>query len=568
MNLVLVNLLKSFRATHEIDVKLPEEKAFEYFVNSLLAQGLSPAKVDPVAITAADDDAGIDGIIVALDGEIVVSLDEAEEIFKRPKHQFEAEIVLTQVKTSEHFSKAEITNFSDGVYDFFSSNPKLPHGKWTSDARELVFSLFESAAKLKGGRPSLRLVFATTGSYRHEPELRAAFEIMQDKVTQYGLFSAVKAEPLDRDSLIEKSSKLKTDVVAELPCIGSAAYPIVDGITSAYVAVVRAKDLVDRLLLDESGSPRPFIFDENVRDFLGIDNEVNDKMQNALADEKMRSRFGIMNNGVTIISPAVTNRGTTFTLKQFQIVNGCQTSNTLLEQRASLSDDVVITAKIVEASDPEVIASIIKATNSQTKVDESAFLSLSPVARKIEKYFQARAQTHPTEPELFLERRQGQFRATDVTQSRIINLKDLFRAVAAFWFDRPDLAARYPAEITKELKILLESSNREIVYFTAAMALYRVGLLISARKVPQDFIKARWHLLMCLKYVAKAGDAPNINHRKADTYCDGLLTKLADENGLAMFDAAVNLMKVQGSHARDTIRTRTYIESLKIAAKT
>lgn len=70
-----------------------------------------------MGITAADDDAGIDGIIVALDGEIVVSLDESEEIFKRPKHQFEAEIVLTQLKTSEHFSKAEITNFSDGVYD-------------------------------------------------------------------------------------------------------------------------------------------------------------------------------------------------------------------------------------------------------------------------------------------------------------------------------------------------------------------------------------------------------------------------------------------------------------------
>jgi hypothetical protein len=274
-----------------------------------------------------------------------------------------------------------------------------------------------------------------------------------------------------------------------------------------------------------------------------------------------------MNNGVTIISPAVTYRGTTFTLKQFQIVNGCQTSNTLLEQRASLTDDIVVTAKIVEVSDPEVISSIIRATNSQTKVDESAFLSLSPVARKIEKYFQARAQQHQTEPELFLERRQGQFRVSDVRQSRIIDLKDLFRAVAAFWFDRPDLAARYPAEITKDLRILLEGNNKEVVYFTAAMALYRVGLLISARKIPQDFFKARWHLLMCLKYVSGANETPNINHKKAEAYCDVLLDKMADENGLVMFDSVVSLMKAQGSYARDTIRTRTYIDSLKIAAK-
>jgi hypothetical protein len=567
MNLVLANLLKSFRKTHEIDSKLPEDKAFEYFVNSLIAQGLSPGKVQPAAITAGDDDAGIDGIIVVIDGEIVVSQDEAEAIFKRPKHQFEAEVVLTQVKTSESFSKADITNFSDGVYDFFSPIPKLPHGKWTSDARDLVFSLFENASKLKGGRPKLTLAYATTGAYRNEVELKAAFDIMREKVEQHGLFSSVRVDALGRDSLIERDSQHKTDVVAELPCISAAPYPPVDGITSAYVVVVRAKDLVNQLLLDENGSPRPFIFDENVRDFLGVENEVNDKMQAALVDSKIRSRFGIMNNGVTIISPAVTYRGTTFTLKQFQIVNGCQTSNTLLEQRASLTDDIVVTAKIVEVSDPEVISSIIRATNSQTKVDESAFLSLSPVARKIEKYFQARAQQHQTEPELFLERRQGQFRVSDVRQSRIIDLKDLFRAVAAFWFDRPDLAARYPAEITKDLRILLEGNNKEVVYFTAAMALYRVGLLISARKIPQDFFKARWHLLMCLKYVSGANETPNINHKKAEAYCDVLLDKMADENGLVMFDSVVSLMKAQGSYARDTIRTRTYIDSLKIAAK-
>jgi AIPR protein len=567
MNLVLANLLKTFRETYEIDTSISEEKSFEYFVNCLIAQSVSPAKIDPVAITTADDDAGIDGVIISLDGEIVTSIDEADEVFKRQKFQFDAEVILTQVKTSESFSKGEITNFTDGVFDFFSQNPKLPQGKWLADTRSLVFLLFSKAAKLKNGRPSLSLYYATTGQYRKELELEAAFQIAKEKIDQHGLFSTINPCPLDRNELIQRSSKFKTDVIAELPVIGAAAYPIVEGIGEAYVAVVRAIDFVDRLLVDPDGTPRPFIFEENVRDFLGGDNDVNSQMQSALSDAKTRLRFGIMNNGVTIISPDVSNRGTTFTLKSFQIVNGCQTSNTLLEQRSSLTPAVVITAKIVEATDPDVIAGIVKATNNQTRVDESAFLSLSPVARRAEQYFQARPSHSASEPQLFLERRQGQFRLSEVTQSRVVMLKDLFRSVAAFWFDRPDLAARYPADISKEIPILLEATNREIVYYTSAMALYKVGLLIGARKIPHDFHKARWHLLMCFKYYAVKDDPPNINQKRADKYCEDILNKLSDENGFAYFEQAVARMKMNGSYERDTIRTRSYIETLKSAAK-
>ena len=277
---------------------------------------------------------------------------------------------------------------------------------------------------------------------------------------------------------------------------------------------------------------------------------------------------GILNNGITIISRDVSYRGTVFTIKDFQIVNGCQTSNVLFENEDKLTDSVVLTAKIVEATDPDVIAGIVRATNSQSKVDETSFLSLRPISRQIESYFLARHSEVPNDPQLFVERRQGQYRNQEMTQSRIFTLKDIFKATTAFWFDRPDLASRYPTEMYKELPILLETKNKEIIYFTATTALYRFGLLTAGnRKISTDFWRTRWHLLMCLKYLTNRGTPPNINQRKSEDYCNTILKRLNDENGLKLFEEATALVKSLGSFERDTIRSRTYIDNLKNAAR-
>lgn len=566
MNLIIKNLLTEFRKNFEVDSATTPQKAFELYANHLVSLLYTPAKVDPFELTTQEDDAGIDGIQIFVEGEPVTNADELEAILTRPKREFEAEIIFVQAKSSEKIAKKDIGNFSDGVYDFFSDISKLPHGDFLKDRKKLVFDLLKFAAKLKNGRPSLYGYFVTCGLYSKEPELKAAFELASQKLQSHGLFHHALFEPIDSNEIIKKAAAARAEVVGELPVLGFAPYPIVDGIGEAYVAIAKAKDIVDCLLRSPEGKLRPFVFEENVRDFLGQENPVNAKIANTLSDTCKNKKFGILNNGITIISPDISYRGNTFTLKDFQIVNGCQTSNVLFEEYANLDDSVVLTAKLVEATDPEVVSDIIRATNSQSKVEDSSFLSLQPISRRLEDYFNAR-QTMANEPKLFLERRQGQFRAHDLIQSRVFTLRDVYRASAALWFNRPDLAGRYPADIIKELPILLEERSREIVYYTGALATYKFGLLIGSRKLPADFSKAKWHLVMGLKYFATNMPAPNINNKSADVFCDHIIKELSDENGVRIFGLAVQAMRNLGDYSRDRIRTKAYIDDLKQEAQ-
>ncbi len=49
----------------------------------------------------------------------------------------------------------------------------------------------------------------------------------------------------------------------------------------------------------------------------------------------------------------------------------------------------MLTVKVIEANDPDVVAEIVRATNSQGEVKHVQFPSLLPFVRKIEQYFEA-----------------------------------------------------------------------------------------------------------------------------------------------------------------------------------
>ena len=83
MNLVLASHLAAFRTTFELSKSVPESKAFEFFINYIISQEICPAKIDPTALTTAEDDAGIDGIIFAIDGEIVLTCEDLEGVLSQ-----------------------------------------------------------------------------------------------------------------------------------------------------------------------------------------------------------------------------------------------------------------------------------------------------------------------------------------------------------------------------------------------------------------------------------------------------------------------------------------------------
>ena len=75
-------------------------------------------------------------------------------------------------------------------------------------------------------------------------------------------------------------------------------------------------------------------------------NDVNSEIRSTL-ESPSKNRFVLMNNGLTIIARDLHPTGDKFRVEDYQIVNGCQTSHVLFDQRESLDDSVTIPIRLI-----------------------------------------------------------------------------------------------------------------------------------------------------------------------------------------------------------------------------
>ena len=136
------------------------------------------------------------------------------------------------------------------------------------------------------------------------------------------------------------------------------------------------------------------LFKENIREYLGK-SPINDGIKRTLeSDTKERLNFFYYNNGITIICDTAKNQGmiqgkNPLKLTKPQIVNGCQTVNTIYEviknyakrDQSSVEKEfgnVYIMAKVLvkkRETNPDFYMDIVKYTNKQNALTEKAFTS-------------------------------------------------------------------------------------------------------------------------------------------------------------------------------------------------
>ena len=85
----------------------------------------------------------------------------------------------------------------------------------------------------------------------------------------------------------------------------------------------------------------------------------------------------LLNNGVTIVADSISKTGDIFTLEDYQIANGCQTSHVLFNNTAYLTSAIQIPVKLIVSQNSDVKNRIIKATNRQTPVKTEELTALT-----------------------------------------------------------------------------------------------------------------------------------------------------------------------------------------------
>lgn len=325
--------------------------AFSYFALSKILK-IDDAEI-AAAVTDGGDDRGIDAVYID-------SRPEARRI-----HLFQFKHVSDFKKSENHFPSNEVDKISTFLDDCFrqdasmeaSCNPLLwlkVQAIWSA-LEEAVYSvhihLCSNASKLKG---------------QHAERFREALKPYRHaQLSEHDLtwFSNV----LSRAS--------RDDRKLALPIVENQLFGRTDGFAQGLIATVRAADLVELIRDPEYPSEvDSTLFEENIRLYLGEENEVNRKILNT-ALSRNNLEFWYLNNGVTIVCQALDYQPKSAAPKAHmvnpQIVNGGQTSHALFEAgRADISRiaDVRILVRIIETADPSLTNRVAEATNSQTPI--------------------------------------------------------------------------------------------------------------------------------------------------------------------------------------------------------
>ena len=196
--------------------------------------------------------------------------------------------------------------------------------------------MLSNVGRIRDGKPRAQAYFATTARASDDREILGAQQALKVAIADTGYFSHVEVTLANCDSIVEMWKAAEGQIEATLKVLGSAAFPKAPGIEEGYAVTVKAIDFIEEILTNGNDRLRQRIFEENVRDFIGLEGGVNVEIADTLKDHQKQKRFGILNNGVTIISPDVRISGFDIYLRDFQIVNGCQTSNVLFEHRGKV----------------------------------------------------------------------------------------------------------------------------------------------------------------------------------------------------------------------------------------
>jgi hypothetical protein len=132
---------------------------------------------------------------------------------------------------------------------------------------------------------------------------------------------------------------------------------------------------------EQKGYP---LFEENIREYLGGTSGINKGIISTLKDKKERGNFFYYNNGITIICKKAKANSKIVDITDPQIVNGCQTVNSIVEALKTYNnleqefDSIYVMVKIlvIDIEDDKFkkfYRDIVKYTNSQNSINEKVF---------------------------------------------------------------------------------------------------------------------------------------------------------------------------------------------------
>ncbi len=569
MDLITSSFLKQFVEQNGLQ-ELPEDLAFEHFCGFLATSRHHTASFvsEEIAVGEKGGDCGIDAIAMIINGRLVTEPEEVEALADSNGY-LDATLVFTQAERSSGFETSKVGQFAFGVSDFLSGTPKLVQNERVRQYSAVWQELLRRCDRFRKGNPACFLYYATTGKWVGDNDLVARGLGAEADLRDLNVLREPRFIYLDRDELQRYYRETRNPVAADITFANRVTLPDLPGVGEAFLGFLPAPEFL-KLIPGDGDEVDDSVFIDNVRHWQDW-NAVNRGILETLESAEERVHFPLLNNGVTIVAKRLTSTGNRMHIEEYQIVNGCQTSFVLHEARQHLDESVLVPVRLIVTGNAELSASIVKATNRQTPVSEEQFLALLDFQRKLEDFFPA----HEGKQRLYYERRSRQYAGDDaVEKTRIITRRDLIRAFASMFLERPHRTTRNFAGLLSTVgKEIFSAEHLPDPYYAAAYAHYRLEFLFRSHALPSELKKARYHLLLGFRLLVSPAKTPPLNSKEARALCVQLMDSLLDDDRCkTLFLQAAEIVRevAEGDMDRDHIRTEPFTDGLiaKLRPKT
>lgn len=557
MDIVTKSWFDKFRNNFEL-MSIEESSAFELFsiysvVSKYVDSNVLSKDILMEIQVGNGGDWGLDGIAVVVNGKIVSSLQEVQDLHSANGY-LEVKIILVQAKVSSEFDVGELSKTMDGAKylmdDILEENVVPECNEDVENYRHIIKFLYSKASDFKDQiSPYFHIYYITCGTYNGQRDFVVKVNNTKQTLLATNLLSSVDIDLYGKTEVINCYKAAQCGNEADLIVEQKLNLPETENIKEGYLFLLPFSQY-RKLIEDKDGKIKNSVFYDNVRDYQG-ENSVNKAITNSLKMGDI-ALFTSMNNGVTIVTKAMQSVGKKIHLVDYQIVNGCQTSNVLFQNRSVDNiDNLLVTVKLICSTDKEVRDKIIVGTNSQTEVRREQLVSLMDSLKNIEDYYNAQNRYE----KLYFERRSKQYKNTEskVPDAKIITIPFQIKSFVAMILGEPERVGGYYGQIVDQFdnngrKVFSEKYDPAL-YYTSALASHKMTELMAIDFIPRKYKKVKFMLLYAFRLISEKEELPPLSSssKKTQAYCDSLcdilnnqeLCKTYFQNAMLLVDLAL-----------------------------
>ena len=391
------------------------------------------------------NDGGIDAIYILVNGHLISDVKNA----LLPKSNANLEVFFFTCKHRDVFKQDPVNSICTSLQELldFSKENKNLDGQYNEDIfekRNIFIATYKKIAIILE-RLSIKVIFASRGDVRHElgDNVEARAKQIETICKEYFSGCDAKFEFWGAEEILAAYRK-KADyslILNVKECLSHGKQMVVLASLSDYFKFITYEDK----------KMRKYLFDSNVRDFMGI-NAVNGDILDTLENRKNNEDFWWLNNGITILCSSAVAIGKSITIENVQIVNGLQTSECIYRYFVGdehEQEDRVVLIKILPCDTIAIADDITRSTNNQTEVMSSSLRATDKIQEDIEDILK--------KEDMYYERRVNYYVNQGISTEKIYTPLYLARGYMAVVLKRP-----YNAVTLKQKFMRKQSSYEEI----------------------------------------------------------------------------------------------------------